>query len=79
MTNDIFADLAAEQDRIEELLAGLSDRDWATPSAAAGWTVADVVLHLAQSEEAAAATASHGTLRGEPGVRRSDHPDRPWR
>jgi uncharacterized protein (TIGR03084 family) len=26
--------------------------------------VADVVLHLAQSEEAAAATATHGTLRG---------------
>ena len=32
-------------------------------SAADGWTIADVVLHLAQSEEAAAATATHGTLR----------------
>jgi uncharacterized protein (TIGR03084 family) len=67
VTNDIFADLAAEQDRIEELLAGLSDRDWATPSAAAGWTVADVVLHLAQSEEAVVASASGVDLHGNSG------------
>ena len=64
VSNDIFADLAAEQDRIEELLAGLSDRDWATQSAAAGWTVTDVVLHLAQSEEAVVASASGVDLHG---------------
>jgi uncharacterized protein (TIGR03084 family) len=67
VSNDIFADLAAEQDRIEELLAGLSDSDWAAPSAATGWTVADVVLHLAQSEEAVAASASGVDLHGNTG------------
>lgn len=60
----IFDDLAAEQERLEKVLAGLDERQWATASGAAGWTIADVVLHLAQSEEAAAGTATHGTLRG---------------
>jgi uncharacterized protein (TIGR03084 family) len=60
----IFDDLAAEQERLEEILAGLDEAQWGTDSGAAGWTIADVVLHLAQSEQAAAATATHGTLRG---------------
>jgi uncharacterized protein (TIGR03084 family) len=54
---DVFADLAAEQDRLDQLLAGLSDTEWTTASAAPGWTVADVVLHLAQTEEAVVASA----------------------
>jgi uncharacterized protein (TIGR03084 family) len=48
----IFDDLEAEQDSIEAILDGLDDTGWATPSAAAGWSVTDVVLHLAQTEEA---------------------------
>jgi uncharacterized protein (TIGR03084 family) len=59
----VFEDLAAEQHRLEEILAGLSDGQWEAPSAAAGWTVADVVLHLAQSEEAVQATMTGGDLR----------------
>jgi len=51
---DVIDDLEAEQDRLEALLAALSPADWVSPSAAAGWTVADVVLHLAQTEEAVA-------------------------
>jgi uncharacterized protein (TIGR03084 family) len=53
----IFDDLEAEQQRLDAILAGLDERQWAAPSAAPGWTVADVVLHLAQSEEAVAFTA----------------------
>jgi len=34
-----------------------------SPSGAAGWTIADVVLHLAQSEEAVVVTVSGGDLR----------------
>jgi hypothetical protein len=49
----IFDDLQAEQDRLEGILAGLDEAQWAWPWQATGWTVADVVLHLAQSEEAA--------------------------
>jgi uncharacterized protein (TIGR03084 family) len=54
----VFDDLVAEQDRLDAILGGLDDADWATPSAAAGWTVADVVLHLAQTEEAVIASAA---------------------
>jgi len=60
----IFEDLAAEEERLEKILSGLDEAQWASASAADGWTIADVVLHLAQSEEAAAVTATHGTLRG---------------
>jgi uncharacterized protein (TIGR03084 family) len=54
----IFDDLVAEQDRIEMILTDLDDDAWLSPSGAAGWTIADVVLHLAQTEEAVAATAT---------------------
>jgi uncharacterized protein (TIGR03084 family) len=49
---DVIGDLEAELQRIEELLSSLDEPSWLAPSAAAGWSNADVVLHLAQSEEA---------------------------
>ena len=48
---DVFDDLSAEQDALEAVLAALDQHAWDHNSAAAGWTVADVVLHLAQTEE----------------------------
>jgi uncharacterized protein (TIGR03084 family) len=63
----IFDDLEAEQDRLEEILGGLDGAQWLAPSAAPGWTVADVVLHLAQSEEAVIASAAGASLRAGPG------------
>jgi uncharacterized protein (TIGR03084 family) len=57
VTIEILADLVAEQERLEEILAGLTAEEWQAPSGAPGWTVCDVVLHLAQTEEAVAATA----------------------
>ncbi len=59
----IFEDLAAEQERLEKILLGLDEAQWLSPSAAEGWTIADVVLHLAQSEEGVEATAAHRQLR----------------
>jgi uncharacterized protein (TIGR03084 family) len=56
----IFDDLAAEQDRLEDILSDLDEAQWTSPSSADGWTVADVVLHLAQSEEGVVASASAG-------------------
>jgi uncharacterized protein (TIGR03084 family) len=47
----IFDDLQAELDRLEDILDDLTPDDWDRPSAAAGWTISDVVLHLAQTEE----------------------------
>jgi len=38
------------------VLAGLSDDDWSLPSRCDGWAVADVVLHLAQTDEMALAS-----------------------
>lgn len=49
---EIFEDLEAEDDRLETILAGLSDAQWAAPSAATGWTVRDVMVHLLQTDEA---------------------------
>ena len=63
----IFDDLEAELDRLEEILGGLDGTQWAAPSAAAGWSVTDVVLHLAQSEEAVVASTGGAALRPEPG------------
>jgi uncharacterized protein (TIGR03084 family) len=51
---EIFEDLKAEYEQLDSVLTGLTAEQWARPSAAAGWTVADVVLHLAQSEESVA-------------------------
>ena len=45
------------------LLEGLDDDGWAAPSRCEGWTVADVVLHLAQTDEMALASAE-GRLAG---------------
>jgi uncharacterized protein (TIGR03084 family) len=53
---DVFDDLAAEQDELAAVLDRLPGSAWLSPSAATGWTVADVVLHLAQTEEAVLAT-----------------------
>ena len=60
---DIFDDLSAEYEQLDGILTALTPAQWAHSSAAAGWTVADVVLHLAQSEELAIAS-----LAGNEGV-----------
>src|SRR5215472_14246276 len=66
----VIDDLEAEQDRLEAILDGLDDAQMSAASAAAGWTVADVVLHLAQSEEAVVASAAGLSvgIRPEPGM-----------
>ena len=53
-------DLVAEHERLGEVLAVLPDSAWAAASAAQGWSVADVVLHQAQSEEMVVATIAAG-------------------
>lgn len=53
--------LADEHDQFDRMLTALKPEDWAAPSAAAGWTVADVVLHLTQSEELVSVSAGGDT------------------
>lgn len=56
----VFDDLRAEQERLESVLDALDDDSWASESGAPGWSVADVVLHLAISEELVVATLAVG-------------------
>jgi uncharacterized protein (TIGR03084 family) len=58
----IVAALDAQQEELDALLAGLDVDGWASPTRCPGWTVADVVLHLAQTDELAVASAQ-GRLR----------------
>jgi uncharacterized protein (TIGR03084 family) len=58
MMSDVLEDLVAELDRLEAILAALPAAAWPTASGAAGWTITDVVLHLAQTEEAVVSTIS---------------------
>jgi uncharacterized protein (TIGR03084 family) len=63
---DVIDDLAAEQERIEEALTELDEAAWNSPSSATGWSIADVVLHLALSEEAVVASTSGTSLADAP-------------
>jgi uncharacterized protein (TIGR03084 family) len=58
----VLADLTAETERLDELVAGLSEEGWRTPTPASGWDVATQVAHLAWTDEAAhlAATDKDG-------------------
>ena len=50
---DLLEDLAAEHAALDELVAGLDEAAWHTPTPAEGWDVADTITHLALSDEAA--------------------------
>jgi len=56
--DQVLADLTAEGDRLEALVADLSEGGWRTPTPAAGWDVATQVAHLAWTDEAALAAAT---------------------
>ena len=53
----ILADLAAQHAELRAILKDLAPEQWSSPSRCPGWSVADVVLHLAQSDEVALASA----------------------
>lgn len=56
--DDVVGALAAQQAELAGLLHGLADSDWHAPTRCEGWDVADVVLHLAQTNEMAIGSAS---------------------
>jgi uncharacterized protein (TIGR03084 family) len=55
---DVLDDLAAEYADLAAVLGALDDKQWQADSGAAGWSVADVLLHLAQTNEMVVATCS---------------------
>ena len=54
--DEIITALADQHAELADLLAGLDDDGWARPSRCEGWSVSDVVLHLAQTDEMALAS-----------------------
>jgi len=54
----LLADLSAETEVVEAMLAGLDRPGWELPTPAAGWAVRDQVSHLAYFDEAAALAAT---------------------
>lgn len=54
----VLADLAAEGDRLDVLVADLDAAGWRTPTPAAGWDVADQVAHLAWTDGVALRAAT---------------------
>jgi uncharacterized protein (TIGR03084 family) len=54
--DEIVAALRAQQDELDGLVAGLDEAGLGTPSRCPGWSVADVLLHLAQTNEMAVAS-----------------------
>lgn len=54
----VLADLAAEGDRLDDLVAGLDDDGWHTPTPAPGWDVATQVAHLQWTDEVALKAAT---------------------
>lgn len=57
----ITTDLAAQHAELRAILTGLTPEQWDAPSRCDGWSVADVVLHLAQADEIALGSAQ-GTI-----------------
>jgi len=58
LLDDLLADLTAEGDRLWSAVAGLDADGWATPTPAAGWTVATQVAHLLWTDEVATIAAT---------------------
>ena len=54
--DDVVSALADQQAELSGVLDGLDDAGWQRASRCEGWTVADVVLHLAQTNEMAIAS-----------------------
>jgi uncharacterized protein (TIGR03084 family) len=68
VTYTVVDDLVAEAMRLESILGLLTEAQWLTESAADGWSVADVVLHLAQSDEGVVASVGGANPRGDTAV-----------
>jgi uncharacterized protein (TIGR03084 family) len=64
VTATAIDDFTTEAKQLENVLETLTEAQWLAESAAKGWSIADVVLHLAQSDEGVVASAS-GASRPE--------------
>lgn len=52
--NEMIADLEAEQDSLDQVVADLDEETWKLPTDSPGWTIADQISHLQFFDERAA-------------------------
>lgn len=58
LLDELLDDLKAEGDRLWNVVSGLDDDGWVTPTPATGWTVATQVAHLLWTDEVAVIAAT---------------------
>jgi uncharacterized protein (TIGR03084 family) len=73
--HDIMGALREQNQELLSMVTGLAEDQFALPSACEGWSISDVLLHLAQTNEMAAVSA-RGQLGGAAGGWVSDSPIR---
>lgn len=56
--HDVYADLIAEGEILDTVVAGLSPRQWTLPTPAPGWTIAHQIAHLASTARLARAAVT---------------------
>lgn len=54
--DEVVGALREQLDELASLVSGLDDEGWMSPSACPGWSVRDVLLHLAQTNDVAIAS-----------------------
>lgn len=54
----VAADLRAEQNSLDALVAPLTEEQWRLPTPSPGWTITDQIAHLAYFDRAAAIAIS---------------------
>ncbi len=57
---EILSDLVAEQQALDQFLQRINERQWKLPTSAPGWSIKDVVSHLAYAERFGAQVLSEG-------------------
>ncbi|GAA1159250.1 TIGR03084 family metal-binding protein [Nocardioides aquiterrae] len=58
LLDELLDDLKAEGDRLWNVVSGLDDDGWSTPTPATGWTIATQVAHLLWTDEVAVVAAT---------------------
>jgi uncharacterized protein (TIGR03084 family) len=58
---EILSDLVAEQQALDQFLQRINERQWVLPTSAPGWSIKDVVSHLAYTERFAAQVLADGS------------------
>ena len=58
LVQEVVDDLTAASDELDDLVAGLDEAAWATPTPAEGWTIAHQIAHLSWTDDIAAVAAT---------------------